>query len=103
MDTLYSSEAFAGIRSMVPFRLTGQGKGEQISDARSVLFVLGIDERARYRRLPNYRVGLRELGDRRIPLDAVAEVRGAAQRAVWEEWSKEDGTRAMARSGPERP
>lgn len=26
MDTLYSSEAFAGIRSMVPFRLTGQGK-----------------------------------------------------------------------------
>ena len=27
LDTLYSSEAFAGIRSMVPFRLTGQGKG----------------------------------------------------------------------------
>lgn len=31
LDTLYSSEAFAGIRSMVPFRLTGQGKGKLTS------------------------------------------------------------------------
>jgi hypothetical protein len=31
LDTLYSSEAFAGIRSMVPFRLTGQGKGKSTS------------------------------------------------------------------------
>lgn len=37
LDTLYSSEAFAGIRSMVPFRLTGQGKGESGSSFYSAL------------------------------------------------------------------
>lgn len=30
LETLYSCEAFSGIRSMQPFRLTGQGKGTSI-------------------------------------------------------------------------
>jgi hypothetical protein len=63
MDTLYSSEAFAGIRSMVPFRLTGQGKGEQISDVRLAVCGLAVDEGAGYCRLPDHRVGFREPGD----------------------------------------
>lgn len=28
LETVYSAEVFAGIRSMAPFKLTGQGKGE---------------------------------------------------------------------------
>ncbi len=28
LETLCGTEAFAGVRQMVPFKLTGQGKGE---------------------------------------------------------------------------
>lgn len=64
LDTIFGAESFGGIRSMVPFKLTGQGKGEHVAASSLPGFVLLM---AFARRLPHSILGFRSLVHPRIP------------------------------------